>query len=150
MNDKYRQLDLLYKKFAGCPASSAYARKFKHEIDEILLSLSEEDRQNYFKYKNQKKRKTVSKKKKKDCRAVWMRKCPKPYELKANVERMSDRINSEIKTKEIKIKAAGIFRLETDLAKDEISCCQHPGCKATATINGYCEFHNKYQNTESK
>ena len=150
MKEEYKKLDLLYKKSVCCPGS-AYARKFKQEIDDILLSFSEEDRKNYFKYrynnKTQKRKNTA----KKGGAPVWQRKTPKAYELKASVGRtQNNEKNNECKKCESHIKPAGIFKLETDLATNEISCCQHPGCKATATINGYCKFHNKYQNAESK
>ena len=152
MDEKLKKLDALYKQYNGCPKRSESAKKIKYEIDKIMYSLSEKDRKKFYKYKyNQtQKQTTTSKKKKKDCRPAWQKFCPKPYELKAKFGTTVEKNFFKQENSGNETTSAGVFVLETEIAANEECRCQHPGCKSVATINGYCEFHNRYQNSESK
>lgn len=75
----------------------------------------------------------------------------KPYELRANLECELDKYNANRSPVDISIemKKKSIFSLEDDNSIED-GFCRHPGCNAKAIINGYCDYHNRYQNAESK
>ena len=75
----------------------------------------------------------------------------KPYELRANLECDLDRYNANKSPIDISVemKQKSIFSLEDDNSIGN-GFCRHPSCNAKVTINGYCDYHNRYQNAESK
>ena len=54
-------------------------------------------------------------------------------------------------TKQQESSVEGIFKLEDKpICSKGQKRCKYPGCNAAATINGYCDFHNRYEKAESK
>ena len=75
----------------------------------------------------------------------------KPYELRAKLECDLDKYNANKSpmNASIEMKNKIVFSLDDDNSIGD-GFCRHPGCNAKATINGYCDYHNRYQNAESK